>query len=129
MTKKTLVSFAVSIAMALVNGSALAGDPVKGGKVFSKCAACHTIKKDGKQGVGPNLFGVVGRKAGSVQGFRRYAGLKGAEFVWDEPTLDAWLSNPKEFIKERSGGKTSMKIKLRKANQRDDVIAYLGTLR
>ena len=120
---------ASAIALVLASGSALAGDPVKGKRVFNKCVSCHPIKKKGKQGIGPNLFGIVGRKAGSVQGFKKYTGLKGADFVWDDATLDSWLANPKKFIKKRGGKKTLMMVKLRKVTQRDDVIAYMKTLK
>ena len=129
MGKKKLVVLASAIALVLTCGSALAGDPQKGKRVFNKCLSCHPVKKEGKQGIGPNLFGVVGRKAGSVQQYKRYTGLKNADFVWDEATLDAWLANPKKFIKKRGRKKTLMMVKLRKVNQRDDVIAYLSTLK
>ena len=50
--------------------SALAADTAKGEKLFKKCSACHTIKSGGKNKIGPNLFGVVGRKMGTGKGFK-----------------------------------------------------------
>lgn len=113
---------AMAIAMALAATPAFAGgDATKGEKVFKKkCKACHTVKA-GKNKVGPSLAGIVGKKAGMVAGYKKYKGLKGADFVWDEANLDKWLANPKKFI----GKKTSMSLKLKKADARADVIAYL----
>jgi cytochrome c len=115
---------AMAIAMALAATSAFAdGDAAKGEKVFKKkCKACHTVKA-GMNKVGPSLAGIVGKKAGMVAGYKKYKGLKGADFVWDDANLDKWLTNPKKFI----GKKTSMSFKLKKADARADVIAYLKT--
>ena len=71
------------------------------------------------------MAGIVGRKAGTASGFKRYKGLKGSDITWDEASLDKWLTNPKKFI----GKRTSMGFKLKKAGQRADVIAYLKTLK
>ena len=115
---------AIAAVVALGGAPALAaGDATKGAKVFKKCKACHTAKKGGKHRVGPNLFGVVGRKAGSTD-FKKYKGLKGSDFVWDEGALDKWLTNPKKFLSKRS----SMVFKLKKAGDRTNVIAYLKSL-
>jgi len=117
--------FAVASALMLGLGVGVAhaaGDAAKGEKVFRKCKACHTVDPGDKHKAGPNLFGVVGRKAGSTD-FKRYKGLKGADFVWTEKNLDKWLTNPKKFI----GKKTAMVIKLKKEKDRKNVIAYLKT--
>ena len=125
MGKEKFTALALAAGMALASGSALAsGDAAKGKKVFNKCKACHSIKV-GKHKVGPSLAGVVGRKAGTAAGFKRYKGLKGSDITWDEASLDKWLTNPKKFL----GKKTSMGFKLKKADQRADVIAYLKTLK
>ena len=125
MRKEKFTALALAAGMALASGSALAsGDAAKGKKVFSKCKACHSITA-GKHKVGPSLAGVVGRKAGTAAGFKRYKGLKGSDITWDETSLDKWLTNPKKFL----GKKTSMGFKLKKAGQRADVIAYLKTLK
>ena len=116
---------AIVAVVALAGGPALAaGDAAKGAKVFKKCKACHTANKGGKHRVGPNLFGIVGRQAGSTS-FKRYKGLKGSDIVWDEDSLDKWLTNPKKFI----GKRTSMPFKLKKAGDRAAIIAYLKTLK
>ena len=104
------------------------GDAVRGKKVFNKCKACHS-NKAGKHKIGPSLAGVIGRKAGTAEGFKRYKGLKGADWTWDETTLDEYLTNPKLFVKSRNKRKSSMILKLKKKRDRDNVIAYLKTLK
>ena len=124
MGKSLLAAFIITLAVLIVNDSAFAaGDATKGEKVFKKCKACHTVKM-GKHKVGPSLAGVVGRKAGVAKGFKRYRGLKAADWSWDEKTLDKWLANPKEFAKKR-GRKSGMVYKLKKAKDRENVIAFL----
>lgn len=104
------------------------GDAVRGKKVFNKCKACHSIKA-GKHKIGPSLAGVIGRKSGTAKGFKRYKGLKGADWTWDEETLDEYLTNPKLFVKSRNKRKSAMMLKLKKKRDRDNVIAYLKTLK
>lgn len=115
----------LAIAVVLAASPAFAGgDAKKGEKVFRKCKSCHTVEP-GKHKIGPSLAGVVGRKAGTAEGYTKYKGLKGADFVWNEDNLDKWLKNPKKFI----GKSTSMSFKLRKEDDREDVIAYLKTVK
>ena len=104
------------------------GDAVRGKKVFNKCKACHSIKA-GKHKIGPSLAGVIGRKAGTAKGFKRYKGLKGADWDWDEATLDEYLTNPKLFVKSRNKRKSAMMLKLKKKRDRDNVIVYLKALK
>ncbi len=130
MLKDIFPALGLAIAVALAGGPAFAaaGDSVKGEKVFKKCKACHTAKP-GKHKVGPSLAGVFGRKAGTAAGYKKYKGLKGADWTWDEALLDEYLANPKKFVKKRGAKGTSMAFKLKKAGQRADVIAYLKTLK
>ena len=89
-----IFALGLAIGMMATSGSAIAGDSAAGEKVFKKrCKACHTVTEN-KHKVGPSLFGVVGRQAGSTD-FKRYKGLKGADYSWDEESLDTWLKNPK----------------------------------
>lgn len=65
---------------------------------FAQCATCHSVAKDGPNGVGPNLHGVVGRKAGSVTGFNYSAATKDWGQNWTEPNLDKFITNPRAMI-------------------------------
>lgn len=96
-----------------------------GAKVFKKCAACHKVGEGAKNGVGPLLNGSVGRPLASVEGFKYSKGMidKAAEVpVWDQAALDAYLENPKGYVK---GTKMSF-AGLKKAEDRAAVIAYLA---
>lgn len=127
--KKTLISsLAVAfIGLALAAVPAHAGSHAKGEKVFKKCKACHTVDEGGKNKVGPNLFGIVGKAAGGVEGFKYSKALMEAAeggLVWDEANLDAFLKKPKKFLK-----KTKMSFGgIKKDEQRANLIEYLKTL-
>ena len=113
---------AVVIGAVTLPGAAIAAD---GAKVFRKCAACHSTEA-GKHKVGPSLAGVVGRKAGTAEGFeKRYKGLKDADWSWDEASLMAYLENPSKFTKAKTGKRSSMGLKLKKEDDRKAVIEYL----
>jgi len=102
-----------------------AGSIERGEAVFeNQCAVCHATAPEFHK-EGPSLAGVYGRRAGTAP-FFGYKGLRGADFVWDERTLDAWLADPRGLL----GGKnTAMTFRLNDADRRADVIAYLKTLR
>jgi len=74
-----------------------AGDPAKGAEIFKKCTSCHTITSGGANGVGPNLFGVMGQKHGQVAGFAYSPGLIEKGGVWDWAAMDQWLTSPKKY--------------------------------
>lgn len=116
---------ALGLAMAFVvgmTGAAMAaGDADKGAKVFKKCKACHTINQGGKNKVGPNLFGLMGREAGTLKGYKFSKAMKASGVVWDEAALDKFLLKPKKFIKKTKMGFPG----LRKESQRADIIAYM----
>lgn len=99
-----------------------AGGPSDGAALFrQQCGACHVIDPGSPGGrQGPHLRGVVGRKAGSVEGFQYSAGLKAADFAWDDEKLDAYLTNPQAVIK---GG--VMPYRQSKQDVRQRIIAYL----
>jgi cytochrome c len=94
--------FALVAALALGTlRPAAAQDAEAGKRIFNQCRACHSIEAGGKNGVGPNLHGIVGRKAGSIEGFRYSANLKEkAEggLTWDEATLRSYITNPKALL-------------------------------
>jgi cytochrome c len=110
------------VASSALSGSHSAGDAAKGEKVFKKCKACHVVE-EGKNKTGPSLYGVVGRAAGSVEGYKYSKAMAGSGLVWDAETLDAYLTNPKKYLK---GTKMAF-AGLKKEKDRANVIAYLAT--
>ena len=106
-----------------------AADPAlvaAGEKVFKKCSACHKVGDGAKNGTGPMLNGIVGRAAGSVEGFKYSNPMKEAGaggLVWDAANMQAFLANPKGFLPKN---KMSF-VGLKKAEDIDAVIAYLST--
>ncbi|MDE1915038.1 MAG: cytochrome c family protein [Sphingomonadales bacterium] len=98
-------------------------DPAKGQQIFQKCAACHTINQGGANGVGPNLYGVVGDEIAKGRGgFAFSASLAGKGGKWDFKTLDTWLTNPRGFA---DGTKMTF-AGLDSAEDRANVIVYLN---
>jgi cytochrome c len=92
-TAVAAAAFPVALASAQGNG-----DPIRGGELYRACVACHSLLPDVHL-TGPSLAGAFGRQAGRAPGFDRYsAGLKAAEFGWNQDTLNAWLANPRAMI-------------------------------
>lgn len=114
----------LAASLALVSAARAEGDPAAGQRVFNQCRACHTIEEGGRNGVGPNLHGVVGRKAGQREGFRYSANMQelaAAGFTWTEENLRKYLANPKDVVPK---GSMSF-VGLRNPQQIEDVIAFL----
>ena len=120
---------AVLAMLMLVTGSVFCGraraegDAAAGKTVFAnQCASCHTTEV-GKNGFGPSLAAVVGRRAGRLAGFNYSPAMAQAELTWDEKTLDAFLTSSTKAVPG-----TSMSVALPNATDRANVIAYLETL-
>ena len=99
-----------------------AGDPAKGEKVFAQCKACH-VAEAGKNRVGPSLWAVIGRTAGSIAGFNYSKANKESGVTWSEDVLFTYLEAPAKFMpgtRMAFGG-------LKNPQDRADVIAYLKT--
>lgn len=129
---------ALSLASLTLVAPAFAGDAAKGEADMKKCKACHSITaadgteilKGGK--LGPNLFGVIGRQIGSLEGFNYGDSIKAAGAdgtVWDEALLAAYVADPAAWLKDKTGdaaAKSKMGFKL--ASGGEDVAAYLASL-
>ncbi len=75
-----------------------AADPAKGEAVFKKCTSCHTINQGGANGIGPNLYGILGQPIGKhAAGFAYSADLAGKGGNWDFASMNEWLASPKKF--------------------------------
>ena len=114
-----------AIACALLTHPAKGADLVKGDQLFfSYCSRCHSLDPARHLG-GPSLAGIVGRKAGTAEGFQRYSdALKSANLVWDEQTLDAWIADPQALIP----GNQMHFPGVPDPQKRQDLIAYLKSV-
>ena len=117
-----LVAFSPFAALAQ---DAPAGNAENGQRLFNQCRACHTANEGGRNGVGPNLYRVYGRAAGSIEGFRYSAPMRakaGEGLVWNEANLRAYLADPKAVV---PAGTMSFAGFKDNAQNISDVIAYL----
>jgi cytochrome c len=105
----------------LGTAAAQSGDAAKGERVFAQCKACHTVEKGGRNGIGPNLFGIFGSKAGVVEGFNFSDALKASGIAWDDKTMAEFLKDPKGRIP----GNKMVFAGIRRPDQLDDLLAYL----
>jgi cytochrome c len=121
-----VASTALGIVLSLLAADAArAANAAVGKAAFIRCAACHTTDKGGPNGVGPNLYGVVGRKAGSKKDFSYSTALKNSGIVWNNQKLDAWIAHPAQVVP----GTRMVFAGISDAQQRADLIAYLDTLK
>ena len=93
------------------------GNPAHGALVYQNCMSCHSLDEND---IGPRHRGVIGRRAGSVEGYAYSPALKNATVVWTAATIDRWLADPQAMV---PGSK--MFFALKNAQDRADVIAYL----
>jgi cytochrome c len=115
----------VAVLSLLISWPALSGaQQLDGGRLFQqRCASCHAVQP-GKNGVGPSLFAIVGRKAGSAEGARYSDAMRSAALVWNGETLERFLGNPRQLIPG-----TSMVIAVQNPGERAALVDYLETLR
>ena len=98
-----------------------AADPDKGQVLFLQCRACHSLEAAGGNKVGPNLYGVFGRKAGLAPGYAYSEAFTQATIVWSDETLDQWLIRPSDLLP----GNRMVFVGIRKPEDRANLIAYL----
>ena len=138
MRKLGWIVLAASGVLSFASPTLAAGDAVKGEAVFKKCMTCHRIGEGAKSLVGPSLTGVIGRRAGTFEGFaystlNKNSGENG--LVWTEDLVVSYLADPNPFLKkfltdkgkaDLAGGSTKMAFKLPSEEERKDVAAYLA---
>lgn len=113
-----ILALALVVALPTV---AAAQDAEEGKNVFKKCRACHTIGEKAVNRVGPELNGIIGRKAGSVEGFNYSAAMKDSGITWDEAQLNEFLTNPKAKV----SGTKMVFAGIKDDTDRANLIAYL----
>jgi cytochrome c len=118
-----VVAAAMCASTAAILKAEATGDAAAGEHVFARCAVCHATTP-GQTKIGPSLAGVFGRKSGSEPGYNYSPALKSAGITWDEQELDKYLTNPGADIHG-----TKMVISVPNAEDRQNVIAYLKTLK
>lgn len=116
------LSVVVFPAARLPAASQSGGDWDAGADVFDTyCSDCHSLSAKGTNRKGPTLYGMMGRRAGTVPGYEYSPRMKSSGIIWSPATLDAYLANPRGMV---PGGK--MKKGLRKPADRANVIAFLA---
>ena len=115
-TMSVVLIFAATMALAQ------SGDATRGERLFNQqCKACHTVEKGGRNGIGPNLFGIFGQKAAAVEGFSFSEAMQKSGIVWDDKTMADYLKDPKARVPD---GKM-VYAGLKQQAQLDDMVAYL----
>lgn len=115
------VAAVIGFVSSLGTAAAQGGDAAKGERVFALCKPCHTVEKGGRNGVGPNLFGIFGSKAGTVEGFPFSDPMRASGIVWDDKTMAEFLKDPRGRIPHNKMTFAGV----RRPEQLDDLIAYL----
>ena len=116
-----MVRVTLAAAFAFSVGAAAAGDAKRGEELHARCAACHALAFDR---VGPRHCGLLGRRAGSVQGFEYSAAIKKSGIIWNAKTLDRFIADPPKSLP----GTTMTYAGVKDPAERADLIAYLGSV-
>lgn len=122
---KHLITGVCCILAIAVSENAWAADAKNGATVFNRCIICHSNSKGAPAKIGPNLFGVVGRKAGTAPGFNYSAAMKGSGIVWTNDKLKLYLAHPAQVVP----GTRMTFAGISNPRDVDDVVAYLNTLK
>src|SRR5258708_33143131 len=119
-TYKALIA-SIGRALAMTASALAAGDPQQGEQIFNRqCKGCHSLEA-GKNGIGPTLHSVFGRKAGAVPGYSYSPASKNSDVVWNDDTLKKFLASPRDVIP----GNKMVFAGIKNEAQLDDLVAYL----
>lgn len=122
MKSASAAAFSIALICAAGTVAAQSGEPARGERLFNQqCKTCHTVDKGGSTGLGPNLFGMFGRKAGSTEGFASSDAMKKSGIVWDDAALADYLKDPKGKVPDTK----MIYAGLKRPEQLADMIAYL----
>lgn len=120
-----LIAACAAVPLAVAYTAAQAAAPTSqqalGKRLYLRCIACHAITPQAAPKIGPHLSRVVGRRAGSLPGFRYSAAMRGSNVVWNEATLDRWLQRPQAVVP----GTTMAFAGMTRPEERQALIAYL----
>lgn len=120
-TPEPASSAAAAPALESIAALLASADPAAGQAASKRCVTCHTFNEGGSKKIGPNLWGIVGKDKGAVDGFKYSAALRDADGAWSYDDLDAFLTDPKGFLK---GTRMSFSG-LKSAQDRAALIAYM----
>jgi cytochrome c len=122
MKSASAAAFSIALICAAGTVAAQSGEPARGERLFNQqCKTCHTVDQGGATGLGPNLFGMFGRKAGSTEGFASSDAMKKSGIVWDDAALADYLKDPKGKVPDTK----MIYAGLKRPEQLADMIAYL----
>ena len=127
------IIWGMALAMVAMPGAALAQDAAAGEQVFRKCKSCHQVGEGARHRTGPILTGVVGQQAGSAEGFRYSDSMTAAGeagLIWDQDKIADYIADPTGYLRDvldDPGARARMTFRLRDAEERRDVAAYLAT--
>ncbi|OWY28413.1 c-type cytochrome [Herbaspirillum robiniae] len=116
---------ALPVLVFLSSPASAAGDPVAGRAAFAKCASCHQVGPSARAGFGPQLYQVIGRKAGSTGDYKYSPAMANAGFVWSEDKLRAFMKAPSEVVP----GNRMRFWGIGSDRQIDDILAYLRNVK
>jgi cytochrome c len=122
MMRLTIAAAIAALPFIAFTAPASAQDAEAGQRVFAQCRACHQVGETARNGVGPNLNGLFGREAGSVEGYNYSNAFQGLDKVWDEENFAVYIQNPRQV----TPGTKMVYAGLRDEQRIKDLTAYLA---
>jgi cytochrome c len=122
---KLLGCAVLAVSLALPIAAQAGGNAAKGKSYFARCAICHSNAKGAPNRIGPNLFGIVGRKAAALPNFFYSGAMKRSNITWTPDKLRAYIAKPQKVLP----GNRMAFAGISSSQQVDDLVAYLQTLK